>query len=717
MANMLEQIVAAMTRSAASDVIQIIKQITMHPIISLLQIRQLKFAVAVLLIIIFVSLYSLASLVTPLIRFPLRKHFGVAFGDIETSILTLSIIVNKIELSPLDMPILQVIFIALFPSANARSEKESLDYPWSKVKIERLKVRLTIKSREETISNQMSWAKRAFYLIFPRPMFIVKMKSVVIEVEKAYIAPAPPANLGTVSNQLPHAISTQQHPELLTFDQSYHLEELRNAEIFEADYTTFCLERWILYAVAKMRNDSSDSSHATSDDRLNSWISTLTRIILQSVSCYIDSASVIISGAGSVVEKETRQRFPPDEANLHLAQLRKEQRSLTMIGASMIKISFSSDTMCNILICFGDLQVKVGNPRVSNNDSGRWAWYTIVQPFDAVAELKGVIPFVVYCLNYDHYWEERVLGLDLSVSSEIFLTLSPTNLHTLFLHLDDYTDTNSPFNQWYEWLKRCHQQTLKTSSTEKWTYCRYYEKRNARNIRSREQMKIIENKMQCSEMMTLRCIAMKDRWRVPKENTEFVDYLKRSLSEINTNGNDNLAEDTSSPFQRTYATALDALVTLVKEKDSIFAPRIEVKCRVGTLKINFPSDDDEHLCIGRQHTIPSVLSVSSISFNAEQVQPLFAKVKNLSVDKRRQFVDLSVKANDLHWYVCDVELARRLKLPAFPDKSFVGIAYKVRIIPFVCLDLFVSHTLFLIFFIYQQTESWSSSEECTGHQD
>jgi len=703
MANIVDRI-ADLPRSAASDLMQFIaraaadsyKQIlTMQ--ISFLQTEELKLKLATMLLILLGSMYSLASLVTPIIRFPLRK-VGVEFGDIATSILTLSIIVHRIELSPLDTPFLHVIFIALFPSANARSEKESLDYPRSKIKIERLKVRLTIKSRDE--SYQMSWAKRAFYLIFPRPMFVVKMKGVVIEVEKAYIAPAPPADFSAMTNQLPHAISMQAHPELLKFDQRYHLDQLGNAEILQADYITFCLERWIQYAVAKMRNNSPDS-HAnptTSDDRLNSWISTLARIILQSISFYIDSASVIISGAGSDIVKETRQRFPPDEADLHLAQLQRGQRALTMIGTSMIKISFSSDTNCNLLICFGGLQVKVGNPRVQrrrrssisnkypSSCSNRWEWSTIVKPFDCVAEVKGVIPFVMYSIDYDHFWEERVLGLNLTVSSEISLTMSPIDLHTLFLHLDDYTDTNSTFNQWFEWMKRCHQQTLKSSSTEKWTYCRNYERKNVGKIEhfhqvvSQAQMRQIEQKMQCSEIMTLRCIAMKDLWRVPKESTYFADYLQRSRSEINIDNIDNSVQDSSSPFQRTYATALDALVTLITEKSSIFTPRIELKCRVGNLNIDFPSNDDENLHIGRQQTIPSILSISSVSFSVEQVHPLFSIDKNASLDTRRQFVGLSVKVNDLNWTVRDVDLTRKLRLPTFSDKSFVCVAYKVRIV-------------------------------------
>lgn len=670
-----------MQKNMVDRTVEIYEQIKMEPITLL----DYKFGLAVLALLLFVSLYSLASLMTPPLRYTLRK-FGVEFDDIDVSILKASIIVNKIEFSPLDIPILNIIFIALFPSANARSEKESLDYPWSKIKIARLKVRLTMKARDD--SNQMSWVRRAFNRMFPRPMCIVKMTRLVMEVEKAYIAPPTPADFGDdVSIPLPHAISTQQHPELLAFDQSYLIDRLRNAEILEADYYTFCLELWIKYAVANLRKSSSDSyAHSTtSDDRLNSWISSLARILLQSVSIYIDSGSVIISGAGSDVVKETRQHFPPNEANLRLAQLRKHQRALTMISTNLIKISFSSDEMCNLRICFGGLQVKMGNPRVqrarrssvANNDASsivrRWEWYTIVQPFDVFAELRGVLPYVVYLSNYDHYWEKRVLGLDLSVSSEISLAMSPKNLHTLFLHLDDWTDTNCSFNQWFEWLQRCHRQTLKSSSTEKEIYCSNYGN-NLAGMASQEEMKMIERKLRCSELMTLRCKAMKDRWRLPKHSSEFKDYLIRSRCEIDSDVDD-LTGESSSPFQRTYPSALEALVTLLKEKSSILSPRIELNCRVGTLNIHFPPDDGKR----RYQAVPSVLSVFNSSFSVELVKPLFAVDKNLPVDRRRQYVGLSLKVNDIHWAVCQAGLEKNLKLPRLPDRSFAGIAFKVRI--------------------------------------
>ena len=718
--------IADFTRSAVSNLLQMMGRsetyreyyISLQPI-SLLQSKELKYALAALLFILFLSLYSLTYFITPLARLTLRK-FGAEFENIEVSILTPSVIVNKIELSPLDMPILKNIFIALFPSANARSEKESLDYPGSKVKIERLKVRLTIKTRDQ--NNQKGCAiKRAFQLLLPRPMFVVKMTRVIVEVEKSYIAP--PADFrDVVSNQLPHAISMQHHPELLQYDQSYYVEELRNAEIFEADYITFCLERWIKHVVANTGNNSSDrNAHSTiSDDRFNAWISCLSRILLQSVSVYIDSASVIISGAGSDIVKETRQRFSPNDANLHLAQLRKEQRALTMISTNLIKISFSPDTKCNLLICFGGLQVKIGNPyekrkrksSVPNKETSRssvfrWKWYTIVHPFDAVAELKGVLPFIVYSMNYDHYWEDRVLGLDLSVSSTLSLNMSPKNLHTLFLHLDDYTDTNSSFNQWFEWLKQCHKQTLKSNSTEKETYCRNYGKSLGRAI---------EKKLRCSEIMNLRCISMKDRWRVPKESSELEMYLIRSRCEINSDVGDFVeVDENSSLFQRTYHSALEALVSLVKEKSSLFAPKIELKCRVGTLKVRFPSDDEERFRIGRQQPIPSILSVSNISFKAEQVHPLFAMDKNQPVDKRRQFLGISVKANALQWDVCNTDSTKNVDLPRFPDKSLVGIAYKVSIASFN--QSFLQCFIHPLMFIPNQTESSGRPpEECARYQ-
>jgi hypothetical protein len=662
--------------------------------------KELKFLLAILSILVLVTFCSSASLVTPLIRFPLRK-FGVEFGDIEISLLTLSIIVHEIELSPLDVPILQIIFVALFPSANARSikkESSSSDcnssYPRNKTKIQRLKVSLTINSRDSSSANQaISWIKRAVYVILPRPMIVVKMNNVVVEVEKAYIAPTPPDGFETMSNRLPYAVISRQqhlHPDIPKFDQHYYLDELQNAEIAEANHITYCLERWLQHAAFQLRKNDDDNTRPTvltSDERLNYWISTITRICLQSISICIDSASVIISGAGSDVVKETRRKYPdPEEANFQLAKLDKEQRALTMIGASMIKMSFSSDALCNLLVCFNELQIKVGNPLVQRRinkqiprNGGSWEWFTVVQPFDVVAELKGIIPFVVYSMNYDPYWEERVLGLDVSVSKAISVALLPSHLHTIFLHLDDYTDINSPFNQWFEWLKKCRQQTLKTSSTERWNYCRNYGRKKVDNLHQTVtalQMKGIEKKMKCSEIMSLRCMSMKEYWKVPKESHEFLSYLRQSRAEINIDN----STTNSSPFERTFATPLDALVALVTEKSSLFTPRIELNCHVGVLILNFPPDTGEN-------TISSAASIVGISLSSHKVHPLFAQSSNPSVDTRIPFARISIQANDLHWEVCDDDNNHltRMRLPRFSDKSLVGIAQRVS--RYLCLFL------------------------------
>jgi hypothetical protein len=521
-------------------------------------------------------------------------------------------------------------------------------------------------------------------------MIVVKMNNVVVEVEKAYIAPAPPDGFEMMSNRkLPYAVvSSQQHlhPDIPKFDQNYFLDELQNAEITEANHITYCLERWLQHAAFQLRkNDASENSRSTalaSDERLNYWISTITRICLQSISICIDSASVIISGAGADVVKEIRRKYPdPEEANFQLAKLDKEQRALTMIGASMIKMSFSSDALCNLLVCFNGLQIKVGNPLVQRRinkqiprNVGRWEWFTVVQPFDVVAELKGIIPFVVYSMNYDHYWEERVLELDISVSKAISVTLLPSHLHTIFLHLDDYTDINSPFNQWFEWLKKCRQQTLKTSSTERWNYCRNYGRKKIDNLHQTVtalQMKGIEKKMKCSEIMSLRCMSMKEYWKVPKESREFLSYLRQSRAEINLDNVDNSTTN-SSPFERTFATPLDALVALVAEKSSLFTPRIELNCHVGALILNFPPDTGEN-------TILSAASIVGISLSSNKVHPLFTQSSNPTVDTRIPFAGVSIQANDLHWEVCDGDNnhSTRMRLPRFSDKSLVGIAQRV----------------------------------------
>ena len=274
----------------------------------------------------------------------------------------------------------------------------------------------------------------------------------------------------------------------------------------------------------------------TDDEKMNARIHSILRAIFHSISIQLTDASIIISGAGSELVKETRKEHDPRDTNLILAKLPKQLRALTMIGTDLISISFSPDEQCNLQLCLDSVYLKVGNPLpgVMNGKKDStsalsaeiaYAWHTIVHPFDVVIELKGIIPLIIWGANYDHHWTTRTLGLDLS-STEIAISLSPNHLQTALLHLDDFVDPMSSFNKWYTWLNSSHQQKLKIGleESEKRIYCRNFARvkktitdedtfgsdiGNGQRLTSL-QMREMESRMTRNEIMSLRCTAMKN---------------------------------------------------------------------------------------------------------------------------------------------------------------------------------------------------------------
>jgi hypothetical protein len=252
---------------------------------------------------------------------------------------------------------------------------------------------------------------------------------------------------------------------------------------------------------------------------------------LYSISIVFNDASLIISGAGSQVVQEIRNQHGPRETNLLLAKLPKQRRALTIIGANGIAISFSPDAHFNLLLCFVGIHIKVGNPlgnplREANNKEAfsrkiAYAWHTIVHPYDLVVELEGISSLLAWAVNYDHEWPSRTLALDCT-ASEIAISLSPEHIQTLLLHLDDYTDAMSSYNEWSTWLNKNQQLKLKMvepSDSEKRLYCNNYarikgtvmdgETGNGECL-TELQLKEIESRMTRHEILSLRCIAMKN---------------------------------------------------------------------------------------------------------------------------------------------------------------------------------------------------------------
>ena len=469
------------------------------------------------------------------------------------------------------------------------------------------------------------------------------------------------------------------------------------------------------------KNDS--PRERTYDEKMNARIQSAARGILHSISIVLKDASLIISGAGSQIVKDIRKQHGPRETNLLLAKLPKQRRALTVIGANGIAISFSPDVHFNLLLCFVGIHIKVGNPlrntlRETNKKEAcsrriTYAWHTIVHPYDLVLELKGISSLLAWAVNYDHEWTSRTLALDCT-ASEIVISLSPEHIQTLLLHLDDYTDAMSSYNEWYTWLNKKQQLKLELnepSESEKRLYCNKYARmkgtvmdgeRGNGECLTELQLKEMESRMTRHEILSLRCIAMKNGeqtllysvvsiypnshrisspissqgWKVPKANEEFEDFLVSSQSSICDKDNESCATalDVLTPFQRLHLTPLHALVILTRERNAFLSPFVTINVSAKALQYDFP---DEPLTFNAKEkftkmTVPSSLFLSNYSFTLKCTNPLFPAIAGISSDMLRPLLSISIQALGMEWSVEYSNYEDELGLPAFP-----GIVCKV----------------------------------------
>ena len=179
------------------------------------------------------------------------------------------------------------------------------------------------------------------------------------------------------------------------------------------------------------------------------------------------------------------------------------------------------------------------------------------------------------------------------------------------------------------------------------------------------------------EIMSLRCFAMKDGWRIPKASKDFSDFLRCSRSTISMVGDERrppTAVDATSPFERVHPTPLHALVALLRNNTSILAPHVAIECAVETLHIDFVHEG------GDSEAIPSTVTVSDVSFDIDQRNPLTPVSPDLKAS--RPFLDLSLEVCAVKWDVVDnAATPMRDELPLFRDRSLVGLVYMVSSCP------------------------------------
>lgn len=177
------------------------------------------------------------------------------FVDFNISVIKLSLTFTKIELLPVESPILRGLFSSLFPSAIVQRYESSDEYPASKLSIEKLKVGLRMRrsvvathdGHAGTMKTLSRWSNTLWNAMLQRPILSIKLVGVILEVEKAYIAPHPPPEIHTTAHDsLPFAVSTSDNagPEIPTYDQDCVLDFLRVDEVRDAEGVTFWMDRW-----------------------------------------------------------------------------------------------------------------------------------------------------------------------------------------------------------------------------------------------------------------------------------------------------------------------------------------------------------------------------------------------------------------------------------------------------------------------------------------
>eukprot|EP00804_Cyclotella_cryptica_P012787 CCRYP_010547-RA/>CCRYP_010547-RA protein AED:0.05 eAED:0.05 QI:183/0.85/0.81/1/0.76/0.63/22/985/2990 len=666
--------------------------------------------------------------VNALSRAPLRKHLGLKFGKIRVRPHNLSIKLTDLELPCSESSIIRAIILAVIPSAHVKRVK---GYPESTVKIKHLsaKVRITsmaaafhstVDIESGTNSGRDGKPVPWMYNIIPKLFIKIKLQGLDVWVEKAYLAPTPPE---FCTSSPPSALQDLDMSHLPTFEQD---SILMNGEISDADRVTFCIERWIDHVTTKLKTSSkstpdrqqdksnigpkpdepagcdnaTQTNTCTYDEKFNAYARYITLALLQSLSLKVLNAAVVISGAGSDSVRATCKKYSPRRSNFEFATQKK--RALTIGRADLLSLSFSPDSKCVGVLCCVGLSLKVGHPAETedgsrpedafallepSNDDLPYEWHTIAHPFELVVELSGLVSIIIWAINYDHYWDTRSIGLTLS-SSEVAVSLSPSHIHTALLHLDDYTDVNSPCNEWIRWLNTNFRRTLKTGEQEKLAYCEGYAQakgkkcndtsKKAERTLTAIQMKEVERRMSRNEITSLRCIAMANHWRIPKlavrTSDELANFIENTRSEI-VKSEDIKMIDLDEPnytFQRTFPSALRALVSLIREKNSFLTPSLKVISHFRKLLIDFPSYPVE-IRKSIEHPIPSCIDLNEVAFSTELENPIFTREASSPMAPRR-WLTVGLHVSDIEWGV----LISDPQLPVLLDDSPVGMVYKYR---------------------------------------
>ena len=376
--------------------------------------------------------------------------------------------------------------------------------------------------------------------------------------------------------------------------------------------------------------DEKAADEGIHDDIMNFLLKSILRRVLSSVEIECADISLAIAGADAPTVKNARKTnaVEPYRANLALSCLGWHQRAVTVLSIESVFVSFQGPD-CTLKVGIGGISMQVGMPaqRKKSSDVGpsphsspgrrgasnipnthntggtkagerrkrRRTWYTIIpSDNDVIIDVTGVLPILVWALNYDHFWQKRKLGINVRMSN-LSLRLECMPLYTALVHLDDFADPDSSHGEWAAWLRRKYQNSISPlSDVERQTYRDCYRKSKGiqevvqkkggdRGILLKDQkpsylnvaqdkadspgtisvkdsseagtsspnvvktradatkkndgleketLAKLETRMNCDEILKERCTVLRDRWNLSASNPELREFLALTKSDL-----------------------------------------------------------------------------------------------------------------------------------------------------------------------------------------
>ena len=426
---------------------------------------------------------------------------------------------------------------------------------------------------------------------------------------------------------------------LPTYDQPAALENMARAEAAEADIITYHTDQWLLCAKRRTKKlakwwawkrvgadsvddgtipasdasahvgqmDVNDDASSAAAQESKTYAETapavimaaeiqnqdslifrsVLRFVLSSLTVRVIDLAISVTGADADAIQKARNESEPREANLTLALVPRNQCATTVISLRFFKATFCRFTFpagCDSTFRFEglsahvlfpeDQESPVASAQASDPPPNCQERHQLIHPLDIVLETEGLLSLLIWSLRYDHKWDHRRLSVTLT-TPELSVCLTPRALRTCLAHLDDYSDANSPFNEWEAWLSKRRLEGIELDDEERRVYresFRFLKSRgkkksgesNEREISSRmtlqasrlreggpeldnsrkssaninsmsfsrEIITSLQGRMSCNEMMEQRVLAMGEIWDVDMSDTEITIFLQSTCSRI-----------------------------------------------------------------------------------------------------------------------------------------------------------------------------------------